>query len=70
MATVINLKNKQRVRRSDLLPRATRFFHVEHEGWFLHTREGVQGPFASLPEAELFLSVLVNGGDKQPPSII
>lgn len=39
--------------------RRNRFFEIEDEGWYLNAREGVQGPFASLAEAEARLERLI-----------
>ena len=33
-----------------------RFFHVMTQGWFLFTREGLQGPFLDRLSAEGFLN--------------
>lgn len=32
-----------------------RFFHVMHEGWYVHLREGIKGPFVQRHQAEEFL---------------
>ena len=66
MALVLNLK-KQRPQ-----PRRTarreRFFHVENEGWYLHAREGVRGPFASLQQAEEHLRALIQAPRRPLPA--
>lgn len=41
---------------------ASRHFHVMGEGWFLYTREGVQGPFLDRQRADHYLSQLMSGG--------
>ncbi|HEB98709.1 MAG TPA: hypothetical protein ENJ05_04315 [Thiotrichales bacterium] len=42
------------------LSRRNRFFQIEDEGWYLQAREGVQGPFATLAEAEAQLEKLIS----------
>jgi len=32
-----------------------RFFHIMTEGWFVFTREGIQGPFIDMPRAKDYL---------------
>ena len=34
---------------------ASRYFHVMGEGWYLHTREGVEGPFLQRADAQRWL---------------
>ncbi len=70
MAVIINLQSKRRTRRADLMPRSNRFFHIDAEGWFFHAREGVQGPFTNLADAERFLGAIIGAEDEQPPSAI
>ena len=37
-----------------------RYFHVMAQGWFIFTREGIQGPFVDRPRAEAHLSSHLN----------
>lgn len=39
-----------------------RFFHVMSQGWYVHTREGIRGPFFDRHRAEIFIVEL---GKKQ-----
>ena len=39
-----------------------RFFHVMSQGWYVHTREGIRGPFFDRHRAETFILEL---GKKQ-----
>ena len=41
---------------------ASRHFHVMGEGWFLCTREGVQGPFLDRQRANHYLLQLTSEG--------
>jgi len=45
---------------------ASRFFHVMGQGWFLCTREGVQGPFLDRHRANQCLLHLMSAGPKAP----
>ena len=35
-----------------------RYFHVMNAGWYVHTRDGIVGPFLEKAEAELYLGEL------------
>lgn len=37
-----------------------RFFHVMNQGWYLFTREGVQGPYEQRHDAESYLSSFID----------
>lgn len=46
-----------------------RFFHVMSEGWFVYTREGLQGPFIDRSLAAGFLQNFIEDiGTDQDPS--
>lgn len=50
-----------------------RMFNVMGEGWYVHTRDGVRGPFQSRGEAGEFvddLSYEVSGSDDEDYSIM
>jgi hypothetical protein len=32
-----------------------RYFHVMTQGWYVFTREGIQGPFVDKPRAKAYL---------------
>ncbi len=36
-----------------------RFFHVMNQGWYIYTREGVQGPYDKRYDAETYLLSVV-----------
>ncbi len=49
------------VNHPELAPRPLhpgRMFHLPAEGWYVRTREGTAGPFATLDGAEAFLAAL------------
>ncbi len=59
----VTLNFKDRLAGLRVAPRTShrnRFFQVEDEGWYLNAREGIQGPFASLEEAEAWLEKLIS----------
>ena len=37
-----------------------RYFHVMGQGWFVHLREGVGGPFMDQSEAKTYLSTIIS----------
>lgn len=45
----------------------SRYLEVEHEGWFLRTREGLRGPFGTRREAEQFLGTLIDSRARRLP---
>lgn len=46
-----------------------RYFHVMAQGWFLYTREGVQGPFVDREHAKNYLfKLLAEKNGEQDPS--
>ncbi|MFV2061158.1 MAG: DUF6316 family protein [Gammaproteobacteria bacterium] len=40
-----------------------RFFHVMNQGWYIFTREGVQGPYDQRNDAETHISVTIVNPD-------
>ncbi len=44
-----------------------RFFHVMGQGWYVLTREGVNGPYNKKPEAENYVRALC--GVRAPGSV-
>lgn len=44
-----------------------RYFHVMGQGWFVHLREGVGGPFVDQSEAKSYLTGIVSnaGNDEE-----
>lgn len=36
-----------------------RLFYVDNVGWYLHTREGLNGPHAEMKDAESYLARLI-----------
>lgn len=59
MAVVFNLNDKRRISAAAKLSRRNRFFHIDDEGWYLNSREGVCGPFPTLQEAEHHLEGVI-----------
>ena len=45
-----------------------RYFHVMAEGWFIFTREGIQGPFVDKDRAKGFLESHLSDLDGHDPS--
>lgn len=43
-----------------------RYFHVMAEGWYMFTREGVQGPFFDKSHAENYLQQYIQNIQDQP----
>jgi len=45
-----------------------RYFHVMTQGWFLYTREGIQGPFVDREHAKNYLFKILDEqqGEKDP----
>lgn len=35
-----------------------RLFYVENVGWYVHTREGLNGPYLDIKDAELYVTQL------------
>jgi hypothetical protein len=43
-----------------------RYFHIMAEGWYIFTREGVQGPFYDKSHAENYLQQHIQSTHDQP----
>jgi hypothetical protein len=45
-----------------------RYFHVMAQGWFMYTREGIQGPFIDREHAQNYLSKMLEDrkGEQDP----
>lgn len=43
---------------------SSRYRHIEGQGWYLDTREGLQGPFDSRPAAQAYLRHIIHDAHK------
>jgi hypothetical protein len=45
-----------------------RYFHVMSQGWYVHTREGIRGPFFDKHRADIFIKDIAKRQSDDPSS--